>query len=583
MPRRGSPAFLCTAALALACAGAGTGGVPQEPPETPRAAELAELAALPAPRELLPSGVVAVDRWTLRGPLPESVDQTPVVLDSVWEEPLRDLTTKRPDAVLPTASMRCVAREMAWFHLEHGANPDDQWMTFLLSRCLTTTTSPRVRVLEGQAPASVDDATLVGAWRSGFEQLLSADLADGPWSAGLGFARDGERAVLVLAYAREQVQLESFDATFPPDGRVSVVGRASSPAEEITAVVGLGDLGAAPCIPHPGAHPPAFHFVCEADPSDEWNWVSVALRRAGRVLTEPGAMLVVRDPGEPAGEFRRRFFTSPYEPGPHERLDEAVAAELNRVRARVGLEPFTLSPAQGEVAASLAPHYLAAVQGRAPRGGRSAAEVLDLVVLGLVAGWEVEGVVAHGAFSSARAAGTRDVSRLVSAALQHPSDRLALLDPNAELLAVGAVSEPDAGLAAVFGSYSLFDEGSFHQAAGSLLGRLIGERAARGLPAPGELRGVDTLAMRAADRVRAGEDREQVLNELLAASSQHLMVGVSGFGGEASRLDEISFPEELLTSPSIGVALGVAAHRPADEPRGRWIVFVVIAPLVASY
>jgi hypothetical protein len=209
--------------------------------------------------------------------------------------------------------------------------------------------------------------------------------------------------------------------------------------------------------------------------------------------------------------------------------------------------------------------------------------VAELVVVGMVAGWDIEGVVAGGSFTSARAPETRDVSRLLSTALQHPSGRMTLLDPTATQLAVGAVADPGGGLGAVFGSYAVLDEESYHQAAGALLGRLIAERAARGLPAPGELHGVDTLAMQAAERVQAGEDQDDVLNELLAASSQKLMVGVSGFGGTAGGLDEITFPEAMLKDANLGVALGLAAHRAPGAARGHWIVFMVTAPIGSSY
>jgi hypothetical protein len=89
--------------------------------------------------------------------------------------------------------------------------------------------------------------------------------------------------------------------------------------------------------------------------------------------------------------------------------------------------------------------------------------------------------------------------------------------------------------------------------------------------------------MQAAERVQAGADRDEVLQELLAASSQKLMVGVSGFGGEATSLDDVAFPEELLTDANMAVALGLAAHRPPGSARGYWIVFLVTAPIGGWY
>jgi len=568
--------------LMLGCAGTAEAPDPAADATLPQAADLGELASLAAPTEPLPRGVTAVDQWRLHGAPPEQPDWLPVSLDAPWEEPLRDFVATQTRNVVPTESQRCIARELAWFHLEQRANPDDGWMTFVQSRCLSTTTFPRVHFLEGEVPPGTANEEILTAWREQLDELLEKQLQNGPWAVGIGFARQAGRVVIVMTSAREQVRLEHFDATFPRHGRVSVIGHALGPAEHISAVVGIGELGAGVCVPHPGASPPAFHFVCEADPSDPWNFLSIMIKRPGRVLTEAGALLVVRSPGEPATEFRRRFFTSPYEPGPRESLDDVIAAELNRVRARVGLGPLEPSPAQARVASRLAPHYLAAVQGQPAPDGRPATEVLELVGQGMVAGWDVDGVVAGGAFCSARTPKTRDVSRLLSAALQHPSDRIALLDPAATQIAVGAVADPEGGLGAVFGSYWLLDGETLHQAAGGLLGQLIAERAVRGLPAPSELRGVDTLAMQAASRVEAGEDRQKVLDELLAASNQALRIGVSGYGLEVSGLDEVRFPPELLTEPQVGVAVGLAAFRSSGAARGHWIVFLVAAPLGGS-
>ena len=575
--------MLCAPLLALACAGSPAAGPGAADAPAPEREDLAELTALSPPADALPKRVASVDRWTLRGPAPAGPGASPIALTEPHEAALRDQVDRSPRTVVPTESLRCLARERAWFQLEHAADPDDEWMTFVRSRCQSTTSHPRVSWLEGPAPPALTDEALLESWRAGLDEMLARELRGGPFHAGIGFARHEGRAVIALAVARERVIIERFDDTYPANGRVSLIGSVTEPADAVSAVIGLGTLGATPCVSHPGSRLPAFHFVCEGDPSDPWNFVSVVTLPPEQILTQAGALLLVRSPGEPALEFRRRFYTSPYEPGPRESLDAVIASELNRVRARVGLAPLELAPAQGRTAAALAPHYFAAVRGTETPGGRTAREVQELVAVGMVAGWDVEGVVADGSFSAARAPRTRDVSRLLSAALQHPVDRMALLDPAATRLAVGVLADPEGGLGAVFGSYALLGAESNHQAAGALLGRLIAERAARGLPAPGELRGVDTLAMQAAARVQAGEDRDRVLQELLEASSRKLMVGVSGFGGEAGSLDEIAFSEELLTSPNIGVAVGLVAHRPPGAVRGHWIVFVVTAPIGGWY
>jgi hypothetical protein len=226
------------------------------------------------------------------------------------------------------------------------------------------------------------------------------------------------------------------------------------------------------------------------------------------------------------------------------------------------------------VASELAPHFFAAMFDQAP--GMNA----DLVVLGMIAGWGVEGIVESGHFSAAWIINDTDMGRLLSNALEYPVSREALLAPDIERVAVGSLLEQgDAGkaLAAVFGTYSLFSASSHGQIAERVYEKLERDRKGGGQGPAERLDSLAGLCQRAAGAVEAGGDPADAMNVLLRDSVDVLRAPVSGWVAEVSDLDAIEFPSEYLTSPTLRVAVAVSHKKREGEPWGRYIVMLVVS------
>jgi hypothetical protein len=205
---------------------------------------------------------------------------------------------------------------------------------------------------------------------------------------------------------------------------------------------------------------------------------------------------------------------------------------------------------------------------------------VDVVVMGMLAGWSVDGVLQTGHFTAAWVTQTKDVNRLLSEALQFPNARAVLLASDIDRIAIGALIESDDEpftLAAVVGTYSLFTETEHSENATLVYERFQAERARRNLRPADHLEEIEPLSMAAAGQIQAGAGPTDVLNDLLQSSVDVLQRPVNGWMGEFSKLEDLKFPEDFLDRPSVGIAVGVSYHKPKDEPWGRYVVMLVAA------
>ena len=248
---------------------------------------------------------------------------------------------------------------------------------------------------------------------------------------------------------------------------------------------------------------------------------------------------------------------------------------VNGVRKQAKLAPLALAARQSEIAARLAPRFFAAVMGKVDPLDA------DRIVLGIIAGWDIEGTVRQGGFSATMIGETRDVSRWLSTALEFPGGRQALLSPDTVLLAIGPLLvEQNQLLGAIVGSYSLF--GDNHTADEATIFDLIARhRAGLGMSPPKRVDALDAHMLAAGRTIRSRAATPiNTLNDLLQASARALQRSVNGFVLETSRLEDFRLPEELLRRRGLEVAIAVTHYQPPGEPWGRYVILVVVpAPL----
>lgn len=257
------------------------------------------------------------------------------------------------------------------------------------------------------------------------------------------------------------------------------------------------------------------------------------------------------------------------------RLPEEMTALVNRLRREAEFVPLQLAPEQSRVASELAPHFFSALFGQTKE------EFLDLVLLGMMAGWQVDGVIQRSQVSSTWVSASNDVGRLLAEALEHPMSRGTLMDPRCEKIAIGAlVEESDSSLpalTALIATYAMFSEASDARMHAEIFQRFTRARAERGLGPPNRLPELDAIVVDAAHRVESGEDRKRALSWLIDESVEVLQRAVNGWIFEVTDLDQLEFPEDFLVRRRLGLAIGVSHCQPEGEPWGRYVVMLVAA------
>jgi hypothetical protein len=539
---------------------------------TPR--ELEQLGAAPLPDDVFSLDIVAVDTWRLEGPFPERVGALPHSADDPWTALLEEVARERAGLVLPTEGMACVARELGRFYLAHRGRPSDRLRRFMTARCHTAVSQVAFGYVDGPVPSQQGEAQVYGHWRDAVAETIRRGVGGGPRSAGIWFGRRDGHAVAMVAYGSREVHVEPFSPFADRDGKLVIAGEALGPAVRIAALVNRGRFDVAPCDAAPEVLPPRFHFTCEVDGRDLAAAIAVSVTPPDRLLSR-GGLAVLAWPGERTldvydlpGYTEARLVSDP------ERVPERFVELLNQVRREAGLAPVALDPVQTRAATELAPHFFAALFDRTP--GLTA----DLVVLGMLAGWSVEGLVQSGHFAAAWAVRTNDLSALLGTALESPVSREALLADDIDRIAVGPLLETASGqeaLAAVFGTYSLFTEEAHDQVAERVYAKLEADRRARGVGAPARLDALAGLCQQTAGRVQAGEDPADAMNLLLRSSVDALQAPVSGWVAEVREIDEIEFPEEYQTSPTLRVGIAVSYSRREDDPWGHYVVMLVVS------
>lgn len=573
---RAAPPLVLLGALLLACAGAPAGrpaaGDGEAPGRFPSPEQLEQLRRSPAPEDPFADDVRDLERWELAGPFPARVEPLPYAGETPWDALLAEEVRHRAGLALATEAMHCFAREIGLFHLANEGQPAESLRRFMAARCHTSVSAIQFGHLHGDVPEAVGDEALLARWGARARELVRKRGVGGPTTAGVWFGRRDGHAVFVAAFGRRELLVEPV-ATIPgPGGALEIRGEVLTPTGNLAALVSRGPFGVAECASVPGVELPRFHFACETDPRDASAAVTVALVPPGRFLSHGVLDLVVWPGGAPSAVWERPTYAPAWRATDARTAVLRFVEMLNRVRASAGLAPLELEERQSRIAGELAPHFFASFAG--PEWDPSA----DLAALGVLAGWNVDGIVQSGSFAASWVVQTDDVERLLSAALEIPVGRRALLDPEADRIAVGAVFDPARpSLAAIFGTYALFSEEAHDAHVQEVFARLRAERARRGVEAPDLLHELEPLSVRAASQVQGGVEPRDAFDGLVEESHELLRLPVSGWIAEASSLDEIEFPEEFLTRPSLQISIGVSHRRPEGSAWGRYVVMMVTA------
>jgi hypothetical protein len=520
----------------------------------PTRATLDKLAQTPVP-ELPARNVATASEWTF--------DTTPVDAPALVETRFAQAATKAGVALTYAKELRCVARELGRFQLEHEAYPDERLKRFILASCGLTRTDVSFAEQRGEAPPELGDDKLLAQWQS---KLTVPPELKGQ-VAGVWMGRKGKRVVIMTAASKavSELLVSPVDAS----GRVEVRGTAPAGTETVLALMNQGDTGVARCEQDLAMPLPLFAFHCSMAPGDQATWIEVATRAQGRLLLRSlGIALARRDAAAPIKYAPVVHEAKPVTNGSE--LSVAVLEGVNRARAAGKLAPVSLAPNQAATNQRLAPHFFQASMLSDQTQG-------DVVGLGLLAGWDVEGTIRNGNLYAALLSGTTDANAWLDYALEMPMGRFTMLEAGARQIAIG-VAPPGTvgGIGAVVTTYEFFG-GNDHRAESARVFELMKRtRTARGLPAPVAIPGTKALGMQAT-LVNAGQkDASDALNDALIMERDRLHRSVRGWVVATNDLDALPFPAELMRGGAVSVGVEVTHYKEPGAAWGQYVVFLVM-------
>jgi hypothetical protein len=558
--------------LCLGCASSLTSvhssNAPSKPAvEFPSREQVQRIPPKKARPEAFRADEVAVDTWTFDS-LPAG-DDAPYEDASPWGDLMRELASAHKSRLALSAPLRCAAQEMARFYLKNHAPPAENLRRFMAARCGVVQTRVAPAASLTPVPAAVGDDELATHSRDMLRKLFEAELPPaGRALAGFAVARDANGAALVALVAPDDVRLQAGSRGVDANHRVTLRGAAQGEFTSIRALINRGDLGAQPCESDPGVQPPQFSVVCELAGGDRFAWVEVAAQRRGHFLAEALAETLVYEGDGKDLAYSARHVGPPAVVGSAAEFPNKMLERLNGVRLAAKLPPLSLATKQSAENARLVGTLIDAAT--------DPGDMSDRAAVGLLAGWDVEGLIRTGhIFLSV--APSLDATAWLDAALERPMGRFALLDPDVRQIAVGAdVADGKRALGAAVTTYAFFESDDHHADADRFFARIAAARAQRGLPAPERLAGTETTQAEAARVLRGNKPPMAALDDMMADVSRRYSIGVRGYVLEASDLERPDVPAAFLARGPMRVLLVVTHHRAPDAAWGQFVVFAVV-------
>jgi hypothetical protein len=249
----------------------------------------------------------------------------------------------------------------------------------------------------------------------------------------------------------------------------------------------------------------------------------------------------------------------------------ALVDRINAVRAAARIPPLALAAKQSAENERLAGAILDAAVTRDD-------DTADKAAIGLLAGWDVEGgMIRGGQFFLGAVAPTHDAVVWLESAVERPSGRLTLLDPQSRVIAIGpSIPEGARGLGAAVTTYSLFGPDD-HEADEALFFRRIEEeRAARGLATPIRIPATDEIRKLAARVLREEETPRGALDEMLATASWQSDAPAYGYVLETNDLASVEVPDVFLKEGPLPMVLAITHHRAPGAAWGQYVVFTLL-------
>jgi hypothetical protein len=571
LPRAlGSAAGLALAAWCAGCAAPGAASAPASAPAVvfPSRDDLARIPSREPRAEAFGKDDVAVEVWSFESAV--AIDGASYEDGSAWGDVARELAKGHEATTTLSPALRCAAEELARFHLKNGGMPTESLRRFMAARCGAVTTGMVPVLWSATMSGPVSDAEIASKVSGGFAKRLAERLGAGHHLLGVGAARDAQHVTAVAVVAADEARLEGTTLAVDASRRVVLRGAARGDFAEIGAMINRGDTGVAPCEADPSVRPPRFALTCELAQGDSFAWVEILGRRAKQLLVHELAEAIVHDGDRNAIAYSGRHVGPPAPVTGAADFTHELLDRLNRVRSAAQLASLALAPKQSAENARLAGTLIDASLGEDDATANQAA-------IGLLAGWDVPGLVRNGNFFLGVVGPTNDAAAWLDFALERPIGRSALLDPAARQIAVGAALPPGGGaLGAAVTTYAMFGSEDHAAEATSFFQRVAAARASRGLPAPVRVQGLGEMDVELARVMREGAAPMAALDATMQLAVERTGQGVRGYVLETNDVEHAEVPEALLRPGRLSIVVGVTHHRVEGAAWGQYVVMVIV-------
>tara|TARA_R110002096_G_scaffold436085_1_gene667091 strand:- start:6372 stop:8162 length:1791 start_codon:yes stop_codon:yes gene_type:complete len=534
----------------------------------PKAGALDAIASRPAPdaAKTMESAPLSVSMWQLEGPFPDvlGTDKGVVLVDALHAGVDARLKTRRPNLAL-TPGMQCFAREYGRFLGTHGIAPQLDLQAFMAGRCGVLAT-PQVSYVErelAQTLPPLDDATL--------DQLVGSLPARGQGELGVWLGSGERYHILLTAFAAPQLQLSTVSHS---EGTLRLAGTMRTATGWLQSHVTNGALGFRACTATPGstAQLPAFDVSCSVNPSDANAVVDVLIGAPNALLGERVLSLVVplSDPLSDtyrAAEFAAEFARSA--------TKGDLVRQLNAVRESMSLPPIVNVVDQSRTAAALLPHYFEAAAARDRKTS-------ELIALGLMAGWRVEGPIRDANFVSFMARRGDRLASTLAELTYFPSTRSTLLDPEASKLAIATMEGADSDtLAGYITTYTIFEDRRYRHYEEAMLDELDRHRAAKNM---GPVERVDADKELDPIMTKLSKGRltpSEGMNRALGAYAEKLGREFRGFTLGTMVIDGWmpTFPADLIDSKKVAVTARLGYYTGSGTNWGQYVIYLIYTKL----
>lgn len=566
--------LMCCVLMSSACAG-GDKTMRKEGNFTSKA-ELDKLQASSVQAPAFKEPPLQLEEWTLAGPLPTHLGLARRAPANEWEQIVAQAVS-RYEKLSFTEAGHCISREVGRFHLANGVWPRDALQSFILSRCGSAAYGVAVRNIgfQKERAEEITTAQIADELRKRLPGMVD-DLKDNGYAElGLWIGQDDKQLIVSITASARNADINPVPLRVM-DGKLVLEGKLlRTPGDAISARYTEGDYGAGDCAVDTRVALPFFRVTCPLSVADPEAQVELSVGRKSSVYASnlisqrfwPGA--------EPSMTWRsakvRQILTAtPPQPAG---APEQILEQLNLVRQAAGLAPHTLSAAQTVTAGKLAAHLLTADQA-------DDEDLKNKIFMGLLAGWDVQGQIVDGSFTT-QWAGHADVSQLLIAMLERPAGRQTLLRKEAGTIAVGSLVQ-DGRVGAVINVYNFLPDETHSRRIAQAHQTMDRIRQIQGSSRIIRDNNLDSVGERLAPRVSQGKmTLEEAADSLASECAQawNQAVGYTYF--DARDLTSFSLPPMLLAAAKLNAAIMVTTYRPQGYP---WVVYgvVVVYPAVQA-